>query len=105
MFCVLFHNKLMSLCHFVLLEPECKHSTSRLQYFGHLMQRATRGKYPNVGKIDRQEEKGMTEDEMVGWHRQLSGRESEQTLGGGEGQGSLCAAAHGITKSWTELGD
>ena len=31
----------------------------------------------------------MTEDEMVGWHHQLDGRESEQTLGDGEGQGSL----------------
>ena len=31
----------------------------------------------------------MTEDEMVGWHHRLDGRESEQTLGDGEGQGSL----------------
>ena len=31
----------------------------------------------------------MTEDEMVGWHHQLHGHEFEQTLGGGEGQGSL----------------
>ena len=31
----------------------------------------------------------MTEDEMVGWHHQLNGREFEQTLGDGEGQGSL----------------
>ena len=31
----------------------------------------------------------MTEDEMVGWHHQLNGHKSEQTLGGGEGQGSL----------------
>ena len=31
----------------------------------------------------------MTEDEMVGWHHQLNGHESEQTLGDGEGQGSL----------------
>ena len=33
--------------------------------------------------------KGMTEDEMVGWHHQLNGREFEQALGDGEGQGSL----------------
>ena len=31
----------------------------------------------------------MTEDEMVGWHHQLDGQESEQTPGDGEGQGSL----------------
>ena len=36
-----------------------------------------------------QEEKGLTEDEMVGWHHQLNGHEFEQTLGDGEGQGSL----------------
>ena len=35
------------------------------------------------------EEKGTTEDEMVGWHHRLNGHEFEQTLGGGEGQGSL----------------
>ena len=31
----------------------------------------------------------MTEDELVGWHHQLSGHESEQALGVGVGQGSL----------------
>ena len=36
-----------------------------------------------------QEEKGMTEDEMVGWHHWLDGHELEQTPGDGEGQGSL----------------
>ena len=44
----------------------------------------------------------MTEDEMVGWHHQLNGREFEQSLGDGEGQGSL-VAVHGVTKSWTQL--
>ena len=47
------------------------------------------GKDPDAGKDRRQEEKGMTEDEMVGWHHWLSGHEFEQTLGDGEGQGSL----------------
>ena len=32
---------------------------------------------------------GMTEDEMVAWHHQLKGHEFEQTLGDGEGQGSM----------------
>ena len=47
------------------------------------------GKDPDAGKEWRQEEKGMTEDEMVGWHHWLYGHEFEQALGVGEGQGSL----------------
>ena len=43
----------------------------------------------------------MTEDEMVGWHHQLNGHELEQTPGYGEGQGSLSAIVHGVTKSLT----
>ena len=35
----------------------------------------------------------MTEDEMAGWHHQLNGCESEQTLGDGEGQGSLACCS------------
>ena len=37
--------------------------------------------------------KGVTEDEMVGWHHQLNGRESEQTLGDSEGHGSLACCS------------
>ena len=47
------------------------------------------GKDPNAGKDGGQEEKGMTEDEMVGWHHQLDGHEFEQVSGVGDGQGSL----------------
>ena len=43
------------------------------------------GKDPGAGKDCRQEEKGVTEDEMVGWHHQLNGREFEQVLGDSEG--------------------
>ena len=43
----------------------------------------------DTGKDWRQEEKGMTEDEMVGWHHPLNGHEFEQASGDGEGQGSL----------------
>ena len=43
------------------------------------------GKDPDAGKDWRQEEKGMTEDEMVGWHHQLNGHESEQAPGVGDG--------------------
>ena len=47
------------------------------------------GKDPDAGKDWRQEEKGMTEDETVGWHYRFNGLEFEQTQGDGEGQGSL----------------
>ena len=43
----------------------------------------------DAGKDWRQEAKGATEDEMVGWHHWLNGHEFEQTLGDSEGQGSL----------------
>ena len=46
-------------------------------------------KDPDAGKDWGQEEKGTTEDEMVGWHRRLDGHEFEQALGDGEGQWSL----------------
>ena len=47
------------------------------------------GKDPHAGKDCGQEEKGTTDDEMVGWHHRLDGHESEQTPGVGDGQGSL----------------
>ena len=50
-------------------------------------------KDPDAGKDWRQEEKGMTEDEMVGWHHWLHEHEFEQTLGDGEGQGSLACCS------------
>ena len=47
------------------------------------------GKDSDAGKDWRQEMKRMTEGEMVGWHHQINGREFEQALGVGDGQGSL----------------
>ena len=47
------------------------------------------GKDPNAGKDWGREEKGMPEDEMVGWHHWLNGHEFEQIPGDSEGQGSL----------------
>ena len=47
----------------------------KLQYFGHLMQRFYSLEKTDVGRDWGQEEKGMTEDEMVGWHYQLNGHE------------------------------
>ena len=47
------------------------------------------GKDPDAGKNWGQEEREVIEDEMVEWHHQLNGHESEQTLGDIEGQGNL----------------
>ena len=52
------------------------------------------GKDSDPGKCWRQKEKGVTEDEMTGWHHWLNGHESEQTLGESGGQGRLeCCSA------------
>ena len=67
-------------------------------------------KDPDVGKDWRKEEKGMTEDEMVGWHHRLNRHEFEQAPGVGDGQGSLgCCSPWGFKESdtteqmnWTE---
>ena len=58
----------------------------KLQYFGHLMQRVdSLEKTLMLGKKALKEEKGPTEDEMVGWHHRLNGYEFEQALGVGDG--------------------
>ena len=83
----------------------------KFQCFGHLMLRERlTGKDPDAGKDWRQEEKGTTEDEMVGWHHRLNEHEFEQALGVGDGQGSLaCCSPWGCKESdmterlnWTE---
>ena len=61
----------------------------KLQYFGHLMQSWLIGKDSDVGRDCGQEEKGITEGEMAGWHHQLYGWEFEWTLLVGDGQGGL----------------
>ena len=69
------------------------------------------GKDPDVGKYWRKQEKGTTEDEMVGWHHQLYRHEFEQALGVGDRQGSLgCCSPWGHKEldmtewlNWTEL--
>ena len=68
------------------------------------------GKDSDAGRDWGQEEKGTTEDEMSGWHHWLDGRESEWTLGVGDGQGGLaCCDSWGRKESdtterlnWTE---
>ena len=59
------------------------------------------GKDPDAGKDWRQEEKGITEDVVVGWDHWLNGHEFEQAPGVGDGQAS--AAVHGVIKSQTRL--
>ena len=49
----------------------------KLQYFGHLMRRVDSLEKTNAGRDWGQEEKGMTEDEMAGWHHRVDGREFE----------------------------
>ena len=68
-------------------------------------------KDPNAGKYWGQDKKGMTEDEMVGWHHQLNGHGFGWTPGAGDGQGGLmCCDSWGCRESdmtewlnWTEL--
>ena len=69
------------------------------------------GKDPDAGKDWGQEEKGMTEDEMVGWHHRHNGHGFGWTLGVRDGQGGLvCCSSWGCKESdttewlnWTEL--
>ena len=70
------------------------------------------GKDPDAGKDWRQEEKGIAEDEMVGWHFWLDGYEFEQVVGVGEGQGGLACCSPWDWKesdateqlNWTSVG-
>ena len=60
------------------------------------------GKDSDDGENGEQEEKEVTEDEMAGWHHQLTGHEFTQTPGDGEGQGSLaCCSPWGQKESET----
>ena len=72
----------------------------KLQYFVHLMQRVdSLEKTLMVGGLGG-EEKGMTEDEMPGWHHGLDAHEFRWTLGVGDGQGSLaCCSPWGHKES------
>ena len=72
----------------------------KLQYFGHLVKCWYIGKDCDAGRDWGQEEKGMTEDEMAGWHHWLDGRESEWTVGVGQG-GLACCDSWGRKESDT----
>ena len=60
------------------------------------------GKDPDAGKDWGQKEKGATEDEIVGWYHYVNGHEFKQTLGDGEGQGSLACCSPWGCKDTTE---
>ena len=85
----------------------------KLQSFGHLMRRVdSLEKTLMLGRIRGRRRRGqLRKDEMAGWHHWLDGRESEWTLGVGDGQGGLaCGSSWGHKESdmtellnWTEL--
>ena len=84
-------------------EPTSAPPHHHIQYFSNLMQRADSfEKTLMLGGIGRQEEKGTTEDEMVGWHHRLSGHGFGWTPGVSDGQGSLvCCGSWGRKESDT----
>ena len=59
------------------------------------------GKEPDTGKDRGQEEKGTTEDEIVGWHLRLNGHEFEWLIV--NNREAWHASVHGVAKSWTQL--
>ena len=92
------------------ISPECSLEglmlKLKLQQFGHLDERSWLiWKDPDAVKDWRQEEHGMTEDKMVGWHHWLNGHEFGWTAGVADGQGGWCAVVHGVVKSQTRLSD
>ena len=73
----------------------------KLQYFGHLMRRVDSfEKTLMLARIEGRRRRGMTEDEMVGWHHQLNEHGFGWTLGVGDGQGGLaCCGSWGHRES------
>ena len=63
----------------------------KLQYFGHLNRRTE--SLEKTLMLEKEEENGTTEDEMVGWHHRLDGHEFEQALVFGDGQGGLACCS------------
>ena len=61
------------------------------------------GKDRDAGKDWGQEERGMTEDEMVGWHHRLNGHGFRWTPGAGDGQRTWHAVVHRVARSWIRL--
>ena len=103
----------------ILKEIYCEYSLEglmlmlKLQYKPSDENCQSTGEDPDAGKDWRQEKKGMTEDEMVGWHHRLNGPESEWIPGDGGRQGSFvrCSPrghkesdmAHGLNNNKTSV--
>ena len=97
------------------ISPECSLEglmlKLKLQHFGHVMQRTDSFEKTVMLEVWRWEEKGMTEDEMAGWHHWLDGHEFEQAPGVVDGPGSLVCCSPWVRKeldpterpNWTEL--
>ena len=78
----------------------------KLQYSGHLMQRAdSLEKTLMLGKTEVRRRRRQQRMKNVGWHFRLNGHEFEQTLEIAKDREAWCAAVHGVTKSWTQLSD
>ena len=75
----------------------------KFQNFHHLMWSQLIWKDPDAGKDWRQEEKGTTEYETVGWHHWLSGHEFKQVQEMVKDKEAWWAAVHGVAKSQTKL--
>ena len=96
----------------ILKEINTQHSLEglmlklKLQYFGHLNTKSQlTGKDFDAGKEWGQEQKGVTEDEMVGWHHRFNGHEFEHTQELVKDREAWFVAVHVISKSWTWLTD
>ena len=77
----------------------------KLQYFGYFMRKVDSLEKTDAGRDWGQEEKGTTEDEMVGWHHQLSGLSLGELQELVMDREAWRAAVHWAAKSRTQLGD
>ena len=74
----------------------------KLQHFGHFLRRVDSLEKTDAGRDWVQEEKGTTEDEMVGWQHPLNGHGFGWTPGVGDGQGGLACCSMGSQSDMTE---